>query len=170
MNPYNADPRHWPFDPRPQQRAEVPIVLPEATKQAEHVSTNPKDAIGRSKAPLQLVPAAFMAATALGLHNGATKYGIANWREHDVAASVYVGAILRHLTAWYEGEEEDPDDDVWHLAACAAGLAILVDAHVGDNLVDDRPASNYHVQEFFDEVAEEVRRINKMREAQNGDR
>lgn len=70
--------------------------------------------------------------------NGALKYGRSNFRVEPVRASIYHDALLRHMAAWFDGEETDPDDGVPHLAAALANLAILADAQVHGTLIDDR--------------------------------
>src|SRR6187402_3017055 len=65
-------------------------------------SLNPKDQMGRAKAPLHLWPASATLLGAMGLYEGYLKYGRANWRASDVAASVYVAAAKRHLEDWFE--------------------------------------------------------------------
>lgn len=102
---------------------------------------NPKQAYGDKKVALQLVPAALDVAAAKGLKEGAVKYGAFNWRENDVEVMTYVGAIKRHLAAWVDGEEIDPDSihGKHHLDGVAASLAILLDAMAGGFAVDNRP-------------------------------
>jgi hypothetical protein len=110
--------------------------LPEETKPA-----NPKQQYGDKKPPLHLVPPAFVVATAKGLGEGAGKYGAWNWRNTSVEAMTYVGAILRHLAAWVDGEEIDPESTTGkhHLDGAAASLAILIDCLSGGFLIDNRP-------------------------------
>lgn len=103
--------------------------------------SNPKQQYGDLKVPLQLVPAAATAYMAMGLKEGARKYGPFNWRETDVEAMTYVGAVLRHLSAYVDGEDIDPESGNPHLAHAMASLAILVDASEGDTLIDNRPPS-----------------------------
>ncbi len=100
--------------------------------------TNPKDAIANGKIPMHLWPATATAMGAIGLLDGRSKYGQNNWREAGVRASVYVSACQRHLAAWFEGEDSDPDSQLPHLAHALACLAILVDAQAADKLTDDR--------------------------------
>lgn len=100
--------------------------------------TNPKDAIGCQKLPLHLWPSTATAMGCLGLLDGALKYGRANWRASGVRASIYFDAASRHLNAWFEGEEQDPDSGLPHLAHALACLAIVVDAEAAGLLVDDR--------------------------------
>lgn len=101
--------------------------------------TNPKKAFGDKKVPLHLVPAPAMVAIAMGLKDGARKYGAFNWRTIPVEVETYVGATLRHLMAWQDGEDIDPDSGNNHLAHAMASLAILVDAVESGNVTDNRP-------------------------------
>lgn len=100
--------------------------------------SNPKDIIGSDKLPLHLWPTTATAMGCIGLLNGMLKYGRTNWRHAGVRASIYVDAAKRHLDAWFEGEECDPDDGVPHLAAALACIAIVVDAEAAGKLADDR--------------------------------
>jgi hypothetical protein len=112
---------------------------------AKMKETNPKDIIGSSKLPLSLFPTTAIAMGCIGMLNGALKYGTSNYRVMGIRASIYIDALLRHVIAWNEGEECDPDDGVPHLAAALACLAILVDARAADKMVDDRKiAGGYH--------------------------
>ncbi|MEP3248073.1 MAG: dATP/dGTP diphosphohydrolase domain-containing protein [Sneathiella sp.] len=104
-----------------------------------YVDGNPKTAEGRKKTPLHLIPPIAMQAEAEVMGLGEKKYGAFNWRGHTVSASVYYSAAMRHLLAWYEGEEEDPESGQSHLAHVRACMGILLDADANDNLNDDRP-------------------------------
>ena len=102
---------------------------------------NPKQAFGDRKVKLQLVPPAAAIAIANGLEEGAQKYSPWNWRDQPVQLMTYYGATLRHLAAWLEGEEIDPDSELGktHLEGAIASLAILIDAATSGNCIDDRP-------------------------------
>ena len=76
---------------------------------------------------------------ALGFDEGARKYGAFNWRHGKVSASTYISALERHLLAWIDGEDIDPNSGKPHLAHMLASIAILVDAFEAGNLIDDRP-------------------------------
>ncbi len=105
----------------------------------ETKDTNPKDAIGISKAPLSVVPATALYLDAMALMEGALKYGRHNWREAGIRYSVYYDAMMRHMTAWWEGEDVDADSGLPHPAKAMACLTILLDAMVLENGHDDRP-------------------------------
>ena len=101
--------------------------------------TNLKDLLGIRKVQLDLVPPTAVIYLALAMQDGARKYGPFNWRSKKVKASIYHAAALRHLLAWFDGEELAADSGKPHLAHALACLAILVDAKETGNLVDDRP-------------------------------
>lgn len=103
---------------------------------------NPKAAVGETKCPLHLVPPALSIGVAEALKNGADKYGEANWRESGIAAHVYMGAILRHLYAWYEGEDNAQDSGIHHLKHIGASIAILLDSMACGSFIDDRPKTD----------------------------
>jgi hypothetical protein len=80
------------------------------------------------------------------MEHGARKYGRFNWREHTVTVSVYTDAIMRHLMAYVDGEDLDPESGINHLAHVMACCAVLLDAKAMGKLNDDRtpgPAPKY---------------------------
>jgi Domain of unknown function (DUF5664)/Domain of unknown function (DUF4406) len=103
-------------------------------------STNPKDALGKLKPSLHLIPPVANVIESVVMALGAKKYGAFNWRGKTVAASVYVSAALRHLAAYMDGENGDAESGVSHLAHVRACMGILLDAEAQGMLVDDRPA------------------------------
>jgi hypothetical protein len=103
--------------------------------------TNPKDAVGVRKAPLSCVPSQPVLEMGLAMMEGARKYGRHNYRIAGVRASVYYDAAIRHLMAWYEGEDTDPDSGIPHLAKAMACLCVIRDSVLRGNCVDDRPPS-----------------------------
>lgn len=104
-------------------------------------ATNPKDAVGTGKVPFSTVPSEVTAEVGLAMLEGARKYGRHNYRVAGVRASVYYDAALRHLTAWWEGQDIDPDSDLSHIVKCLACLYVLRDSQTIGNWVDDRPPS-----------------------------
>ena len=107
---------------------------------AESESTgNPKDRVGSLKPSLHLIPAAAEIAESMVMALGARKYGAFNWRKADVRATIYIDAARRHLAQWVDGEDNDPESGVSHLAHARASLGILIDAIATANCIDDRP-------------------------------
>ena len=101
--------------------------------------SNPKDAIGDTKAPLHLCSPIAMRHWALAQFAGLVKYGAWNWRTAGARTSVYVAAIKRHTDAYNSGEKYDPVDGTHHLGNIMACCAILLEAEATGLLVDDRP-------------------------------
>lgn len=120
---------------------------------------NPKDGIGATKMPLHLWPEVASALGCLGLLDGALKYGRNNWRDAGVRASIYVDAIRRHLSKWWEGEDIDPDSGLPHEAHMLASLAILVDAKAAGLLHDDRNKKGEGFITAIEELTPHVARL-----------
>ena len=122
--------------------------------------SNPKDAVANGKIPMHLWPATATAVGALAMHYGQLMYGRNNWREAGVRASVYVSACQRHLAAWFEGEDTDPDSHLPHLSHALACLAILVDAQAAGKLIDDRQYPGGY-RKLMDELTPLVAMVNE---------
>ena len=107
---------------------------------SEHTKdTNPKDAIGSTKPPIANVPLSVISEVGMALAEGQWKYGGYNWRVIGVRASVYWDATFRHIKAWWEGEDTDPDSQLSHVTKAISALTVLRDAMIQDNWTDDRP-------------------------------
>lgn len=106
---------------------------------AAYPDDNPKTVHGVKKPPLNLIPPVAKTELAGAMALGAEKYGPFNWREKRVSASIYKAAAERHLDAFWDGEDYDPESHMHHLGHAMACCAILLDAHYNDMLNDDRP-------------------------------
>ncbi len=76
--------------------------------------SNPKDALAIRKVGLSTLPFRVLWEVALGMLEGALKYGRHNYRGIGVRASVYFDATQRHLGAWWEGEDIDQSAQPHH--------------------------------------------------------
>lgn len=119
-------------------------------------ATNPKDAIGISKAPMSTVPAAVLAEVGVAMLEGACKYGRSNFRIAGVRASVYYDATMRHLMSWWEGEDTDPDSGMSHITKAITSLVVLRDAMIQDMCTDDRPPRSAEFYARLNTLAAEV--------------
>ena len=99
---------------------------------------DPKGEAGSKKAPMWLLPPVALEQTAWVAKLGADKYGPYNWRMTGVCATTYVSAIMRHLNAWRDGEDLDPESGISHIAHIATSCNILMDAAACGTLQDDR--------------------------------
>ena len=93
--------------------------------------TNPKDSVGVCNKSSPSILASICLRCWLrrrARFRGTAKYGRNNWRPAGALASVYVGAGLRHLLAWDEGEDNAPDILAFlrHLGHTLAALAVPV--------------------------------------------
>ena len=57
---------------------------------------------------------------------GAGKYQKYNWQKLENAHDRYFAACMRHLTAWKDGEVNDPESTLPHLAHAATNLLFLI--------------------------------------------
>lgn len=101
--------------------------------------TNPKDAVGTRKVPMSCVPMPPLTEVAVAMQEGARKYGRHNYRQAGIRASVYFDAAMRHLIAWWEGEDIDPDSGISHISKAVATLMVLRDGQMRSMCEDDRP-------------------------------
>ena len=105
----------------------------------ERKSSNPKDALGVKKVPLHCIPCQPLYELGLAMMEGSRKYGTHNYRSIGVRASVYYDAAMRHLMAWWEGEDIDSDSGLYHVIKTVACLIVLRDAMLIGKYEDDRP-------------------------------
>lgn len=103
--------------------------------------TNPKDRVGVTKPPLHLIPSSAEILEAEVMRHGAGKYGPFNWRDKQITASIYIAAARRHLVQWFDGEDQDTESGLSHLAHARACLGILLDAVTTEHVIDDRPTA-----------------------------
>lgn len=93
----------------------------------------------RAKTRMELLPPELLQAVAEILTFGADKYGDRNWEKGMLWSRVY-GALLRHLNAWWGGEDLDEEtgkSHLWHAGCCLAFLIAYEQRAIGQ---DDRPA------------------------------
>lgn len=90
------------------------------------------------KPPISLIPHDYLAAVAEVLAFGAAKYDKHNWRQTGFEWSRLLDAAYRHLGAFNDGEDRDPESGLSHLAHAACAVMFLV-YHERQNLgTDDR--------------------------------
>jgi len=128
-----------PVNANPYLRAATLAGKEKEGKAAGLPDDNPKTAFGATKAPLHLVPPSALYALGQVFGLGARKYGAYNWRRQAVSSSVYQAAALRHLMAYWDGEDKDAESGESHLAHVMACCAIILDADRYGKLNDDRP-------------------------------
>lgn len=90
---------------------------------------------GKPRADL-LPPDALLEVAAV-LDYGAKKYAARNW-EKGMAWGRLTGALLRHLCAWMNGEDRDPESRMRHLAHAACCSLMLLSLTLRNVGTDDR--------------------------------
>ncbi|MCK1479342.1 hypothetical protein IVB27_32530 [Bradyrhizobium sp. 197] len=94
----------------------------------------------KGKDPWSLAPFDAFSAIVKVLKFGAEKYAPRNW-EKGMLWSRPFDALMRHLTAWWEGEKCDSDtgySHLWHAGCCIVFLIAYEIRGIGQ---DDRPAT-----------------------------
>jgi hypothetical protein len=133
-----------------------PVVVPVPVPSASSKPSNPKDAIGVRKAPLSCLPMGVVAEMGAAMLEGASKYGRHNFRAVGVRGSVYFDATMRHLIAWWEGEDVDPDSGLSHVTKALVSLAVLRDAQMQGKCEDDRPPRSAQFYDRLNALAGEI--------------
>ena len=113
------------------------------------------------KLRLDLVPVAIKAAIARALGFGAKKYGRLNYRSGDGLEWTRIyGAFMRHVEAYHEGEELDPESGLCHLDHAAACLAMWKDMKRHGKGIDDRPIVLHKDHDLIEGINEYARELN----------
>lgn len=89
-----------------------------------------KNEIGRKddkgKPRWSLMPIRELSQVLSVLEHGANKYGVNNWTNVTPFSERYFNAAMRHLTAWWSGEKNDPETGINHLAHVICCLIFLM--------------------------------------------
>lgn len=91
----------------------------------------------QDKVRMELIPPELLEAVGDILTFGAAKYADRNW-EHGMKWSRPFGAMMRHMWAWWRGEDKDPEtgrSHLWHAGCCIAFLIAYEARETGE---DDR--------------------------------
>lgn len=90
---------------------------------------NNEEVIGKKndkgKARWDLLDMQFIGEVVNVLKAGAEKYGANNWQAVEDAENRYFAALMRHIAAYRNGEDNDPEDGLPHLAHAACNLMFL---------------------------------------------
>ena len=89
------------------------------------------------KSPITLIPKDAIWGMSNAFAFGAIKYGRHNFR-NGIAFSRLADACMRHLTAYMESEDTDPESGLSHLDHALASLAMLKFMSIHKKDMDDR--------------------------------
>lgn len=90
------------------------------------MGTEPGVKLDQDKIRFELVPPTLIQGVGEVLTFGAKKYTTNGWQTVDNAESRYMGALLRHINAYQQGEECDPESGLHHLKHAATNIAFLI--------------------------------------------
>ncbi len=89
------------------------------------------------KPDLSLIPYAALVEEAKGFMLGERKYGRHNFT-NGLEASRLMGAALRHIYLWMEGEDNDPESGASHLGHARCCMAMALQCQQLGTLIDNR--------------------------------
>ena len=92
----------------------------------------------KGKNRLDLVPVSLIEEVSKVLTKGAEKYDERNWERGMKFTTVYA-SMMRHILAWYKGEDFDKESGLSHLAHVACNAAFLIEYSTTCPELDDRP-------------------------------
>ncbi len=125
-------------------RKEFSPMLDTVLKDSSKVNENFNEVAGitgrkfdQDKNTLELLPFDALEAVGRVLQHGKKKYSSNNWRG-GMAWSRLLGAALRHLFAWGQGEDQDPETGESHLAHAACCVLFLLAYTITPAGQDDR--------------------------------
>lgn len=124
-------------DPYPAAKPD-PTVVPDFTSGQVDATGNQGVKFDTGKIRMELIPPELMTAVGEILTFGAEKYSARNW-ELGMDWSRPYGAMQRHMTAWWGGQENDPEtgkSHLWHAGCC---MAFLITYEMRGTGNDDRP-------------------------------
>lgn len=103
-------------------------------------SENPELSVrhNEGKLPIDLVPTSAIMAMASVLNYGKSKYDKRQWEKGN-HYSVPYASIMRHLLAFWDGEDLDPESNLPHVEHIIMNAAMLVEYYKKYKKLDDRP-------------------------------
>jgi hypothetical protein len=131
------------FGPAPKYPADNGPLSPDQLEQFTKALPRPATALkfDTNKLPLNLLSTEAMNQTAAVLAFGAEKYAAHNWRA-GFAWSRPLAAAMRHITAFNDGEDRDPESGLSHLAHAACCIMFLLEFEKTHQHLDDRYKPN----------------------------
>lgn len=130
----------------PDDHALCPLCFPHAVANAPAAdkaqqTVQPGTKYDGSKPRVDLLPIYPILEEAKVLTYGAAKYDARNWEKGFDWSRAY-GALLRHLFAFWQGEDIDPESGLHHLAHAACELDFLFEFTRTHKEFDDRPGQS----------------------------
>ena len=90
------------------------------------------------KARIDLIAPSLLFEIGQALEFGARKYSDRNWEKGFTYGRPFASA-MRHMWAWWRGEDNDPESGLSHLAHAATCIMMLIEYKHSGRGQDDRP-------------------------------
>lgn len=123
----------------PVSKIDLSQATESVTRYVDHSSNKlegRKDDSGKNR--VDLLPVDALEEVSKVLTFGARKYADRNWEKGMAWSRVY-GACIRHLWAFWRGEETDPESGLSHLAHAMCCVMFLLSYRLRSTPGDDRP-------------------------------
>lgn len=101
----------------------------------------------QKKSRVDLIPSQPLIEVGHVLRVGAMKYGDHNWRRGMAWSRLY-SAALRHMYAWFDGQDIDEESGMSHLAHATCCLLFLMEFQSIRGGLDDRYKNNFMKEEL----------------------
>lgn len=88
------------------------------------MSIGTKNDLGKPR--WSLIPDGVLLDVVKVLEFGASRYGVDNWKHVPDATTRYYDAAMRHMDAWWQGEENDVETGSSHLAHAMCCITFLM--------------------------------------------
>lgn len=115
----------------------MPTHRTELPEKVEEVINSGALKFDNGKPPLSLIPTSALSVESRVMGFGASKYGRDNWRR-GMEWSRLIDAAMRHIAAFNDGEDIDPESGIHHLGHARCCLAFLIEYADKKLGVDDR--------------------------------
>lgn len=91
------------------------------------------------KPEYEMLPLELLSGVNKILQYGAKKYSVNNWKKQDFQMSRAYNALLRHMIAFWNGEDKDKESGLSHLDHAMCNLLFLKYHHMYTPGCDNRP-------------------------------
>lgn len=126
-----------PINTPPMQKMARPVPPPSRIIKENGKVVTPGTKFDQDKLPLNLLSTEALNQVAAVLKFGAIKYAEHNWRG-GFKWSRPLAAAMRHITAFNDGEDKDPESGLSHLAHAACCIMFLLEFEKTHKELDDR--------------------------------
>ena len=100
------------------------------------------------KPRMNLLPPKAIVEVSKVLTFGAEKYDAENWRKLDDLQNRYTAGALRHIFAHMDGEKDDPESNISHLAHALCCLLFKLEIELEDAKIKEEKSRETNITEY----------------------